>query len=239
MPATFDQPLRIVTADLNDGRVVALLETHYATARAQTAPGSAHALDLSSLRAPDIRLCAAWSGDDLLCIGALRTLSPEHGEIKSMHVAQRARGRSVGSTMLRHLLDVARRRGMRQVSLETGSWAYFEPAPRAVPEPRLRRLRAVRRLRRRSQQRLHDAEPGCHRRRASGLNPPRAPPNSRRPQGAGASATAALSATLRPPRRCRRRPAAPGKLRRPAACRCPRRPRGAAVWRRGRLRRSR
>jgi putative acetyltransferase len=128
MPANVDRPLRIVTADLNDGRVVALLETHYATARAQTAPGSAHALDLSSLRAPDVRLCAAWSGDDLLCIGALRTLSPEHGEIKSMHVAQRARGRSVGSTMLRHLLDLARRRGMRQVSLETGSWAYFEPA---------------------------------------------------------------------------------------------------------------
>lgn len=128
MPANADQPLRVVTADLNDDRVVALLETHYATARAQTAPGSAHALDPSSLRTPDIRLCAAWSGDDLLGIGALRALSPGHGEIKSMHVAQRARGRGIGAALLRHLLDAARRGGMRQVSLETGSWPYFEPA---------------------------------------------------------------------------------------------------------------
>lgn len=128
MPANAVPPLRIVAADLDDGRVLALLETHYAAARAQTAPGSAHALDLAGLRAPDIRLCAAWSGGDLLGIGALRALSPGHGEIKSMHVAERARGRGVGSTMLRHLLDLARRRGLRRVSLETGSWPYFEPA---------------------------------------------------------------------------------------------------------------
>lgn len=128
MPAHLDPPLRISTANLNDRRVVALLETHAATARAQTAPGSAHALDLSGLRRPDIRLYAAWSGDDLLGIGALRALAPGHGEIKSMHVAQHARGRRIGSAMLRHLLDVARRSGMRRVSLETGSWPYFEAA---------------------------------------------------------------------------------------------------------------
>lgn len=128
MPAHLDPPLRITTADLNDRRVLVLLETHSATARAQTAPGSAHALDLSGLRTPDIRLYAAWSGDDLLGVGALRRLSPWHGEIKSMHVAQHARGRRIGSAMLRHLLDVARRSGMRRVSLETGSWPYFEAA---------------------------------------------------------------------------------------------------------------
>jgi putative acetyltransferase len=44
--------LHIVEGGLDDPRVVALLESHLVRARAETAPGSAHALDLSGLRAP-------------------------------------------------------------------------------------------------------------------------------------------------------------------------------------------
>ena len=120
--------LHIVPADLDDIRVIALLEHHAATARAATAPGSAHALDLSGLRAADVQLWAAWSGATLAGIGALKALSPDHGEIKSMHVAEDFRGRGLGSILLHHVLDEARRRGMSRVSLETGSWPYFEPA---------------------------------------------------------------------------------------------------------------
>lgn len=119
---------RIVPADLDDARVVALLEHHATTARAATAPGSAHALDLTGLRAADVKLWAAWSGESLAGVGALKTLSPEHGEIKSMHVAEDFRGHGLGSTLLLHVLDEARRHGMQRVSLETGSWPYFEPA---------------------------------------------------------------------------------------------------------------
>ena len=120
--------IRIEPADLDDARVVALLEHHGATARAATAPGSAHALDLSAFRATDVRLWAAWSGETLAGVGALKTLAPDHGELKSMHVAAAFRGHGVGHALLRHLLDEARQRGMRRVSLETGSWPYFEPA---------------------------------------------------------------------------------------------------------------
>ena len=59
---------------------------------------------------------------------ALRQLGPEHGEVKSMHTAESARGRGVGSALLRRLMDTARARGMRRLSLETGSWPYFLPA---------------------------------------------------------------------------------------------------------------
>ena len=45
-----------------------------------------------------------------------------------MHTAEAARGRGVGSAMLRHIIAAARARGMSRLSLETGSWAYFEPA---------------------------------------------------------------------------------------------------------------
>ena len=45
-----------------------------------------------------------------------------------MHTAEAARGRGVGSAILRQIMAAARRRGMSRLSLETGSWAYFAPA---------------------------------------------------------------------------------------------------------------
>ena len=50
--------MRIVPGDLDDPRVVDLLRVHLTSARAETAPGSAHALDLTGLRSPDISFWA-------------------------------------------------------------------------------------------------------------------------------------------------------------------------------------
>ncbi|HET8835813.1 MAG TPA: GNAT family N-acetyltransferase [Gemmatimonadales bacterium] len=120
--------MHIVEGGLDDPRVVALLHTHVTRARAETARGSAHALDLSGLRAPEIAFWTAWEGEDVVGVGALKRLSAEHGEIKSMHTAEAARGRGVGSALLRQIMAAARARGMSRLSLETGAWAYFVPA---------------------------------------------------------------------------------------------------------------
>jgi putative acetyltransferase len=61
-------------------------------------------------------------------IGALKRLSPDHGEVKSMHTARSARRRGAGSAMLRHIIAAARARGFSRLSLETGAWDYFGPA---------------------------------------------------------------------------------------------------------------
>lgn len=120
--------LRILPGDLADPRVVQLLHTHVATARAETARGSAHALDVSALQAPDIYFWTAWEDDELLAIGALRRLGPALGEVKSMHTAHSARRRGAGSAMLRHIIDAAKAMGMSRLALETGAWDYFMPA---------------------------------------------------------------------------------------------------------------
>ena len=120
--------MQIMEGRLDDPRVVALLHVHLSRARAETAPGSAHALDLSGLRAPEVSFWSAWEGEELLGVGALKRLDAEHGEVKSMHTAEAARGRGVASALLREILAAGRRRGMRRLSLETGSWAYFLPA---------------------------------------------------------------------------------------------------------------
>ena len=120
--------VEIVAGGLADPQVIHLLSVHLSTARAQTAPESAHALDVSGLQAPEISFWSAWEQGKLLAVGALKRLSTTHGEVKSMHTAEAARGRGIGSAMLRHIIDVARMSGMAKLSLETGSSDYFKPA---------------------------------------------------------------------------------------------------------------
>lgn len=52
--------LRVIEGDLADQRVIDLLRIHLTTARAETAPGSAHALDLTGLKSPDVSFWTIW-----------------------------------------------------------------------------------------------------------------------------------------------------------------------------------
>lgn len=113
---------------LDDPRVQALVALHQRLAREATAPGFAFALDLSGLRVPEIRFFSAWEDDALLGVGALKRMTPDHGEVKSMHTAAAARRRGVGAAMLRHIVAEARAAGMARLSLETGTSAYFAGA---------------------------------------------------------------------------------------------------------------
>ena len=120
--------MEIRPCNLDDPRVIELLNTHVHRARAETARGSAHAIDHDGLRSPDITVWTLWTGETLISIGALKRLSPDHSEIKSMHTVESARRTGAGSTLLRHLIATAKAQGAKRVSLETGSWPYFAAA---------------------------------------------------------------------------------------------------------------
>ena len=128
----FQNVIHILEGGLDDVRVVALLQAHLLRARSETARGSAHALDVSGLRAPDVSFWSAWDGDGdaatLAGVGALKRLTADHGEVKSMHTAEALRGRGIGGALLRHIMGEAAARGMTRLSLETGSWPHFLPA---------------------------------------------------------------------------------------------------------------
>ena len=108
--------------------VRALLERHRAFALGQTPPEHSFALDTDGLLDPAITFFSFRDSGRVLGIGAIRHLGPDHAEIKSMHTVAAARGRGIGRAMLIHLLGVARARGFRRVSLETGTTAAFSPA---------------------------------------------------------------------------------------------------------------
>ena len=78
---------------------------------------------------PAVRAAARLlAGIAVAGIGAIRRLDAEHAEIKSMHTAAAMRGRGIGRAVLGYLIGVARDRGCRRVSLETGSAEAFAPA---------------------------------------------------------------------------------------------------------------
>jgi putative acetyltransferase len=123
-----DLCIQILQANLDDPRVVELIENHVTAARRQTAPGSAHALNLSGLRSPDVSVWVAHRGGDIVGTGALKILSEVEGEVKSMYTSPSARRLGIARIMLSHIIDTARNDGVRRLSLETGSWQYFHPA---------------------------------------------------------------------------------------------------------------
>ena len=107
---------------------LALIERHLAFARANSPPEDVHALEVTELQGRDVTFFGIRDGDELVGMGALKQLDEGHGEIKSMHTVEEDRGRGAGRAMLDHLLAVARARGYRRVSLETGTMAAFAPA---------------------------------------------------------------------------------------------------------------
>lgn len=117
--------------DPRGDEVLAIAARHLAFAQATTPPADVYALDASALDAPDLTVFGARVDGVLLAIGALRELSPDHGELKSIHTLEQARGRGLGRRLTTYLVEEARRRGYRRVSLETGSQDAFAPS-RAV-----------------------------------------------------------------------------------------------------------
>lgn len=124
------QQLTIEVDDLARPEVHSLLTDHLADMHATSPIESVHALDLDALRAPGVTFWTAWDDTTLVGCAALQELAPDHGEIKSMRTADVARGRGIGARLLTFVLDEARLRGYRRLSLETGSQDFFAPARR-------------------------------------------------------------------------------------------------------------
>tara|TARA_R110000796_G_scaffold14011_7_gene45200 strand:+ start:60985 stop:61440 length:456 start_codon:yes stop_codon:yes gene_type:complete len=120
--------LEIRLDDLSGQQVKDLLAAHLAGMQENSPPESVYALDLSGLLAANVSVWTAWDSDDLMGIGALKQLSSSTGEIKSMRTDTRHLRKGVGLAILDHIIAVARERGYRRLSLETGSGAEFEAA---------------------------------------------------------------------------------------------------------------
>ena len=114
--------------DLSGSKTRELVRLHLEGMQAHSPPGCVFALDTSGLTAPDVTVWTIWQQDRIAGIGALKDLGDHAGELKSMRTHPDFLRRGVASALLEHIIDAARTRRMRRLSLETGSGTYFEPA---------------------------------------------------------------------------------------------------------------
>ncbi|WED29080.1 GNAT family N-acetyltransferase [Vibrio sp. DW001] len=114
--------------NLESGDVIQLLQEHMQDMLATSPAESVHALDVPALKAPSITFFSARECGQLLGCVAIKELSTTNAEIKSMRTHSHARNSGVASTLLEHVLVVAKKRGYESLSLETGSMAFFKPA---------------------------------------------------------------------------------------------------------------
>ncbi|ASA57708.1 GNAT family N-acetyltransferase [Vibrio gazogenes] len=120
--------MEIKIDDLSGSEVIRLLEEHLADMYETSPAESAHALDVDALKSPEITFFSAWLGNELQGCLAIKQLTPEHIELKSMRTSRAARQSGVATQLLMHALDIATERGYQTVSLETGSHDFFRPA---------------------------------------------------------------------------------------------------------------
>lgn len=120
--------MEIKTGLLDNSKVISLLTLHHNDMCSHSPVESVHALDINQLKEKDIEFLMVWFGKDLAGCGALKLLDDTHGEIKSMRTNESFLRKGVAAFCLTVLIDSAKNRGLKRLSLETGSMAVFLPA---------------------------------------------------------------------------------------------------------------
>ncbi|RKP44520.1 GNAT family N-acetyltransferase [Trinickia fusca] len=87
-------------------------------------PESRHALDLASLKQPDVLFAVARNSEgQAIGCGAI-VLRPEFGELKRMYVSPRGRGQGVARKLMALLESRAIALGCKLLKLETGPYQH-------------------------------------------------------------------------------------------------------------------
>ncbi|TDC70095.1 GNAT family N-acetyltransferase [Actinomadura sp. GC306] len=120
--------MKIIVDDLSGAQIAGFLQEHVEEMRSVTPLESKHALDLDSLRVPEVTFWSVMDGGSVVGCGAIKRLDDAHAELKSMRTAPRRKRSGVASLLLEHILAEAGRAGFTRMSLETGSAEFFLPA---------------------------------------------------------------------------------------------------------------
>lgn len=122
--------MEIKIDNLTDIRTIELINTHLAGMAENSPAESIHALNVEALKRHAVTFYSAWENNEIMGCGALKELSPKHGEVKSMRTVEQHLRKGVASAILQHIINEAKGRGYTKLSLETGSMEAFKPAHR-------------------------------------------------------------------------------------------------------------
>tara|TARA_B100000427_G_scaffold130508_1_gene108570 strand:- start:415 stop:870 length:456 start_codon:yes stop_codon:yes gene_type:complete len=120
--------MKSIEGNFDNLEVNNLLKKHFIELRSVSPEGSAHVLDIEGLKDPSIKFWSLWENNKLIGCGALKFLEKNHGEFKSIRVADEFRKRGVGERIINHLIEEAKKLKISKLSVETGAGKFFLPA---------------------------------------------------------------------------------------------------------------
>ena len=120
--------MKSIEGNFDNPYVNELLKKHFVELRSVSPEGSTHVLDTNGLKDPSIKFWSLWENNKLIGCGALKFLEKNHGEFKSIRVADEFRKKGSGERVINHLIEEAKKLKISKLSIETGSGDFFLPA---------------------------------------------------------------------------------------------------------------
>ena len=120
--------MKSIEGNFDNPEVYELLIKHFIELSSVSPVCKGHVLDIPGLKDPSIKFWSFWKNDQLMGCGALKFLDTEHGEFKSIRLADKFRKQDNGIKVIKHLIDRAKKLNIKKISLETGTGNFFTPA---------------------------------------------------------------------------------------------------------------
>ena len=120
--------MKSIEGNFDNSEVNNLLKKHFIELRSVSPTGSTHVLDIEGLKDPSIKFWSLWENNKLVGCGALKFLEKNHGEFKSIRVADEFKKKGIGERIINHLIEEAKKLKISKLSIETGAGDFFLPA---------------------------------------------------------------------------------------------------------------
>ena len=120
--------MKSIEGNFDNLEVNELLNKHFIELRSVSPADSTHVLDIAGLKDPSIKFWSLWENNKLIGCGALKFLDKDHGEFKSIRVADEFRKKGIGERIIEHLIEEAKKLEISKLSIETGAGEFFLPA---------------------------------------------------------------------------------------------------------------
>ena len=120
--------MKSIEGNFDNKDVDKLLKKHFVELRSVSPAGSTHVLNIEGLKDTSIKFWSMWINNELIGCGALKFLNNDHGEFKSIRVADKFRKKGNGIKIINKLIEKAEKLNIKKISVETGAGNFFKPA---------------------------------------------------------------------------------------------------------------
>ena len=94
--------MKSIEGNFDNSEVLELLNKHFIEIRSVSPEGSAHVLDIEGLKDQNIKFWSLWENEQIIGCGTLKFLDENHGEFKSIRIADKFKKKGLGTKIISH-----------------------------------------------------------------------------------------------------------------------------------------